>query len=564
MSGRAGIVEYGIDNFNDYCRALVQRTTDAWERYVTRQARWVDFANDYKTMDLSYMESVHVGVQGACGRRGCSTKASGSSPTAGSARPRSRTSRPARTTPTGPARTPPSRSLFTLDPDDDAGRPRRDLRAAAGHGVDHDTVDPAVEPGPRRRPRHRVRRVRAPGRAHGDRRRRVPPPTPSSSATPSPWRTLPGLGAGRAHLPAALPVLRRPRPAPSGCSAADFVATDEGTGVVHLAPGFGEEDFDVCQAAGIAVVCPVDDRARFTSEVPPYAGQLVFDANRRHHRRSEGRRGARRGQVLHPQLPPLLAHRHAAHLQGGGLVVREGDRRQGPHDRAQPARSTGSRRTSATAPSGSGSKGPATGRSAGTGSGDHPSRCGRATTRATRASTSTAASTSSSATSASASTDLHRPAIDELVRPNPDDPTGALDDAPGHRRARLLVRVRVDALRPGPLPLRASRVVRVALPRRLHRRVRGPDPGLVLHPARARHRPVRPPAVPTLRRPRHRARRRRAQDVQAPGQLPRARHGLRHVGGRRHALVPALRRRSCGARTSWCTPRASKRCGARS
>ena len=58
VSGRAGVIEYGIDRFNDYCRALVQRTTDAWERYVTRQARWVDFSNDYKTMDLSYMESV--------------------------------------------------------------------------------------------------------------------------------------------------------------------------------------------------------------------------------------------------------------------------------------------------------------------------------------------------------------------------------------------------------------------------------------------------------------------------------------------------------------------------
>jgi isoleucyl-tRNA synthetase len=61
---------------------------------------------------------------------------------------------------------------------------------------------------------------------------------------------------------------------------AEFVATDEGTGVVHLAPGFGEEDFDLCRAAGIALVCPVDDRARFTDEVPPYARQLVFDANR--------------------------------------------------------------------------------------------------------------------------------------------------------------------------------------------------------------------------------------------------------------------------------------------
>ena len=44
--------------FNDYCRTSVLRYTGEWERYVTRQARWVDFANDYKTMDLSYMESV--------------------------------------------------------------------------------------------------------------------------------------------------------------------------------------------------------------------------------------------------------------------------------------------------------------------------------------------------------------------------------------------------------------------------------------------------------------------------------------------------------------------------
>ena len=58
MSGRAAIIEYGIARFNDYCRTLVQRTTDAWERYVTRQARWVDFRRSYRTMDLSYMESV--------------------------------------------------------------------------------------------------------------------------------------------------------------------------------------------------------------------------------------------------------------------------------------------------------------------------------------------------------------------------------------------------------------------------------------------------------------------------------------------------------------------------
>jgi isoleucyl-tRNA synthetase len=60
---------------------------------------------------------------------------------------------------------------------------------------------------------------------------------------------------------------------------ADFISTAEGTGVVHMAPGFGEEDQVVCAAAGIPVVCPVDDRTRFTSEVPDFEGLQVFEAN---------------------------------------------------------------------------------------------------------------------------------------------------------------------------------------------------------------------------------------------------------------------------------------------
>jgi isoleucyl-tRNA synthetase len=60
---------------------------------------------------------------------------------------------------------------------------------------------------------------------------------------------------------------------------ADWVATDEGTGVVHLAPGFGEDDKAACDAAGIPTIAPVDARTRFTSEVPDLEGLQVFDAN---------------------------------------------------------------------------------------------------------------------------------------------------------------------------------------------------------------------------------------------------------------------------------------------
>ena len=52
------IVEMGIDKFNDACRESVMKYTGEWREYVTRQARWVDFDNDYRTMNPDYMESV--------------------------------------------------------------------------------------------------------------------------------------------------------------------------------------------------------------------------------------------------------------------------------------------------------------------------------------------------------------------------------------------------------------------------------------------------------------------------------------------------------------------------
>ncbi len=60
----------------------------------------------------------------------------------------------------------------------------------------------------------------------------------------------------------------------------DFVTTEDGTGIVHTAPAFGEVDFFACKEAGIEVICPVDDFGRFTNEVPEYAGKLVKDSDK--------------------------------------------------------------------------------------------------------------------------------------------------------------------------------------------------------------------------------------------------------------------------------------------
>ncbi|UYG15470.1 isoleucine--tRNA ligase [Brachybacterium huguangmaarense] len=58
MTEKSEIEEMGIGHFNAAARASVLKYTKDWEEYVTRQARWVDFDNDYKTLDLTFMESV--------------------------------------------------------------------------------------------------------------------------------------------------------------------------------------------------------------------------------------------------------------------------------------------------------------------------------------------------------------------------------------------------------------------------------------------------------------------------------------------------------------------------
>ncbi len=61
----------------------------------------------------------------------------------------------------------------------------------------------------------------------------------------------------------------------------EFVSTEDGTGIVHIAPGFGQDDFDVCRAhdANFPIVCPVDEAGCFTAEVSDYAGKQVFEVN---------------------------------------------------------------------------------------------------------------------------------------------------------------------------------------------------------------------------------------------------------------------------------------------
>ena len=59
----------------------------------------------------------------------------------------------------------------------------------------------------------------------------------------------------------------------------DFVTTGEGSGIVHIAPGHGEDDYEAGLRYGLDIYAPVDDHGKFTKEVPEFAGQFVFKAN---------------------------------------------------------------------------------------------------------------------------------------------------------------------------------------------------------------------------------------------------------------------------------------------
>ncbi|HUR18006.1 MAG TPA: isoleucine--tRNA ligase [Acidimicrobiales bacterium] len=264
ISGHVAINEYGVARFNEACRTSVLRYTREWRSYVTRQARWVDFDDDYKTLDPSYMESV-IWAFKQLWDRGLVYEGYKVLPYCWE------------------CETPLSNFETRLD---DAYRLRQDPAL---------TVRFELETG-----EHALVWTTTPWTLPSNLALAVGPDIDYAVLEEEGHRYLIGeatlaayekeLGGaervgslkggdlvGRSYRPL-FPFFSRTTNA-FRVLAGDFVDTDEGTGIVHLAPGFGEDDQRVCEAAGIPVVVPVDERARFTAEVPDYAGLQVFEAN---------------------------------------------------------------------------------------------------------------------------------------------------------------------------------------------------------------------------------------------------------------------------------------------
>ena len=264
ISGRQAITDFGIEKFNDYCKESVLRYTSDWERYVTRQARWVDFANDYKTLDVSYMESVMWAFK-TLWDKGLIYEGFRVLPYSWA------------------LETPLSNTETRMD---DAYKQVQDpaLTVAfvleTGESLLAWTTTPWTLPSNLAlavAPDVSYVRVRHNGTVYILAEARLGAYEKELEGAEVLDSVLGSVLVGRRYTPM-FPYFAD-QPGAFRIIAGDFVTTEDGTGVVHLAPGFGEDDQRVCSDNGIGLVVPVDSRGLFTSEVPEYEGMLVFDAN---------------------------------------------------------------------------------------------------------------------------------------------------------------------------------------------------------------------------------------------------------------------------------------------
>lgn len=275
LSGAADIVAKGIDVFNETCRSMVLTYVEEWRKTVTRMGRWVDFDNDYKTMDVTFMETIwwvfkQLWDQG-------------------------RVYKSHRIMPY-------SWKLNT---------PLSNFEAGSNY---QDVQDPSITV--------RVKLAKAPDGldAKGS-------PVFALIWTTTPWTLYGNLAicagpdidyvAVRDLSDQNIYILAEARLAayykkaeqyeqlaafkgadllglpydpifPTFAGTANafriqndgFVSTEDGTGLVHIAPAFGEDDFRVCKAAGIPLRDYLDDVCAFTESVPEYHGVFCKDADK--------------------------------------------------------------------------------------------------------------------------------------------------------------------------------------------------------------------------------------------------------------------------------------------
>jgi isoleucyl-tRNA synthetase len=268
MSAQDAVKKLGIKGYSDECRGIVDRYVKEWEKTVTRIGRWVDFENDYKTMDVTFMESVWW-VFKELWDKGLIYQ--------------------------GTRVVPFSTSLGTVLSNFEAGQNYQDVQDPAVTVLfkceDEDAYFAAWTTTPWTLPSN-LGLCTGPDITYAlvedeekNLRFYLAEALIETYSKKRPLKTIKTLKGselkGKRYQPLFDFFSTHKQEGAFQVLCDDYVTTDAGTGIVHLAPAFGEDDNRVMKAAGISsLVCPIDDAGKFTSEVAKYAGQYVKDADK--------------------------------------------------------------------------------------------------------------------------------------------------------------------------------------------------------------------------------------------------------------------------------------------
>lgn len=269
LSGAASIEEFGIARFNEACRSIVLRYTEEWKSTVKRMGRWVDFDQTYRTMDVPFMESVWWVFQQLFelglvyeGLKVMPFSAKLGTPLSNF-----------------------EASENYKEVDDPSLTVAFQLAGEANTYLLAWTTTPwtlisnlalMVHPA--------IAYVKVLDRASDRQYILAQSRLTAYYKSEEEYQILEHfLGqdlAGKHYLPLLPYFANRLEKGAFRIILEEGVTTEEGTGIVHTAPAFGEMDFYACQREGIDPVCPVDNNGLFTHEIPEYRDLFVKDADK--------------------------------------------------------------------------------------------------------------------------------------------------------------------------------------------------------------------------------------------------------------------------------------------
>ena len=295
LNSKTDIEKYGVDKFNEECRKSVLRYVEEWKRTITRLGRWVDFENDYKTMNPDYMESIwHVmktlfekGLVYAghyilpyCPR--CSTVLSNHELSMDGYRDVTDPAITVKFHIRSAIDSSPASYLYKDLPLDTCllvwTTTPWTLPSNLGIAVGADYIYALVKDGDNHYLclKDKVQPLFA---------------KKGEEASYTILKEIKGAELEGLLYEPILPYFSHLASDEKGKTidgeagafkvmCASFVTTEDGTGLVHLAPGFGEDDNAVFKGTGVPTICPIDAECKFTSEVPEYQGQFVKNADK--------------------------------------------------------------------------------------------------------------------------------------------------------------------------------------------------------------------------------------------------------------------------------------------